>query len=57
MPLQNMSLIIDNIFLSHNLMEHYVYSFLQKQEKCLIQNQEKLPKKLPTIYCKNFIYI
>ncbi len=58
MPLQNMSLVIDNIFLSYNLVEHYVFSFLQKREKGFIQNQENLPKKLPYNLLQEFhIYI
>jgi len=55
--------IIDNIFLSYNLIKHNFSSFLQKRvvENLVkglimlkIQSQENLPDKSPIIYCKNF---
>jgi hypothetical protein len=64
----NKTWIIDNIFLSYNLVEHYVSPFLEEKKikvlvKCLVillevQGLENLPKKgLGSLYliCQNFI--
>ncbi len=55
--------IIDNIFLSYDLVKHYFSSFLQKRvvENVVkglimleIQSRKNLQDKLPIIYCENF---
>jgi hypothetical protein len=49
MPLQNMSLVIDNIFLSYNLMEHYISSILQKKKR------KKVSFKIKKTYQRSYL--
>jgi len=62
--LQIMYPIIDNIFVSYNLVEHYVLSFLQKKrnKKCCEwshyvkgSNSRKSLKKIVYIYCQKIV--
>ncbi len=63
-PLHNKHPIIDNIFLSYDLVEHYVFPFLQKKSNInyykrsdYVRGSEsiKLDKEIANIYCQNFI--
>jgi hypothetical protein len=63
-PLNSKYLIIDNIFIFYNLVEHYISPILQKEAiKIVVKAQDyflnsksrKFAKEAPYIYCQDFM--